>query len=185
MLIRTLKTYCLTVQWCVGFIGRSVAWLMPVLAFVVAFEVFCRYVLDAPTIWAYDVSLFLFGYVASLGGAYAQLHNRHINVDVLYNHVPPRVQNLFNLISYVLAVFFLAIVFKIAIGKFEEAIQFNYRRQSEWAPSMHHYWVMIAVASALLMFQFSSDFIQQAYHLFTGKKLIHDPEPIDDEEVAA
>ncbi|MDN3683722.1 TRAP transporter small permease subunit [Vibrio sinaloensis] len=46
---------------------------MPILAATVAFEVFSRYVLGKPTIWAYDVSLFfLFGYIAALGGALAQ-----------------------------------------------------------------------------------------------------------------
>jgi len=157
---------------------------MPVLAFTVAFEVFCRYVLNQPTIWAHDLSLFIFGYVASLGGAYAQLHKRHIDVDILYNHVPARVQSLFNMISYILAVFFLLIVVKIALGKFEEAIEFNYRRQSEWAPSMHHYWVMISVAGSLLILQFASDFIQNAYRLFTGKTLVPAPPSFDKEEDA-
>ncbi|EAZ99104.1 hypothetical protein MELB17_05999 [Marinobacter sp. ELB17] len=51
--------------------GKAAAYLMPLLAGIVAFEVFARYVLNSPTIWAYDMSLFLFGYVTALGGAYA------------------------------------------------------------------------------------------------------------------
>ncbi len=145
---------------------------MPILAFIVAFEVVARYIFDAPTIWAYDLSLFLFGYIAALGGAYAQQRKAHINVDMLYLSVSPKVKNIFNLISYSLGIFFLIIVCYMAITKFNEAIEFDYRRQSEWAPVMWHFWVMLGVASVTFAIQLLRDIIEEAYHLFTGSPLI-------------
>lgn len=174
MIETAIRRYCLVIHALVSFIGKSTSYLMPVLAFVVAFEVFSRYFLNKPTIWAYDLSLFLFGYIAALGGAYAQQQRAHINVDILYNKVSPRVRNIFNMLSFTLAIFFVLIICKMSIGKFEEAIEFNYRRQSEWAPHMHHYWVMMAVASILLALQLSSDWIEECYHLITGKNLLSD-----------
>jgi TRAP-type C4-dicarboxylate transport system permease small subunit len=156
---------------------------MPILAATVAFEVFSRYVLGAPTIWAYDVSLFLFGYIAALGGALAQQNKAHINVDVLYLSVSARVRSLFNLFSYSLAIFFLYVVLIMALGKFEEAVEFNYRRQSEWAPSMAHFWVMMVVACGAFIVQFTSDIVQDLYYLFTGKSLIEQaPEESEETE---
>jgi TRAP-type C4-dicarboxylate transport system permease small subunit len=172
MLIRVLKIYCRGINQIIYWIGLSASILMPVLAATVAFEVFSRYVLGSPTIWAYDVSLFLFGYIAALGGALAQQNKAHINVDVLYLSVSKRVRSLFNLVSYSLAVFFLCVVLMMALGKFEEAIEFNYRRQSEWAPSMAHFWVMMIVACGAFIVQFTSDIIQDLYYLVTGKALI-------------
>lgn len=180
MIMTAIRRYCLGVHALVAFIGKSVSYLMPVLAGVVAFEVFSRYVLNHPTIWGYDTSLFIFGYIAALGGAYAQQQRAHINVDILYNKVSPRVKSLFNLFSFALALFFVVIVCKMSFGKFEEALQFNYRRQSEWAPHMHHYWLMMAVASGLLILQLSSDWIEECYHLITGKQLL--PEDIRNQE---
>lgn len=171
MLISALKAYCMCVRAIVAFIGHSISYAMPLLALVVVFEVLARYFFNKPTIWAYDLSLFIFGYIAALGGAYAQQRRAHINVDILYNHVSPRIRSLFNLISFALALLFVAIIFKMSLVKFSEAIEFNYRRQSEWAPHMHHYWVMMAVASLLLLLQFSADFIEELYHLALGKKL--------------
>lgn len=172
MIVTAIRGYCLGTHALVSFIGKSISYLMPVLAFVVAFEVFARYFLNSPTIWAYDLSLFIFGYIAALGGAYAQQQRAHINVDILYNTVSPRIRNIFNMLSFSLAIFFVAVICKMSIGKFEEAIEFNYRRQSEWAPQMHHYWVMMAVASVLLALQLTSDWLEECYHLFTGKNLL-------------
>lgn len=172
MIMTAIRRYCLGVHALVAFIGNSVSYLMPLLALVVAFEVFARYVLDQPTIWAYDTSLFIFSYVAALGGAYAQQQRAHINVDILYNKVSDRLKSVFNLFSFALAMLFVVIMCKVSIGKFEEALEFNYRRQSEWAPQMHHYWLMITVASALLILQLSSDWINSFYQVITGKPLL-------------
>nr|WP_241210065.1 TRAP transporter small permease [Vibrio brasiliensis] len=157
----------------------SASFLMPILALTVAFEVFSRYVLGTPTIWAYDVSLFLFGYIAALGGALAQQNKAHINVDVLYLSVSMRLRACFNLLSYSLAIFFLAVILMMAFGKFQEAIEFNYRRQSEWAPSMAHFWVMMVVACGSFILQFSSDLVQDLYYIVTGKALIEQPAEIN------
>ncbi|GAK87592.1 TRAP dicarboxylate transporter DctQ subunit [Vibrio ponticus] len=183
MLSTVLATYCRGVNKIIYLIGVSASLLMPILAATVAFEVFSRYVLGAPTIWAYDVSLFLFGYIAALGGALAQQNKAHINVDVLYLSVSARVRSLFNLFSYSLAIFFLYVVLIMALGKFEEAVEFNYRRQSEWAPSMAHFWVMMVVACGAFIVQFTSDIVQDLYYLFTGKSLIEQaPEESEETE---
>lgn len=60
----------------------------------------------------------------------------------------------------------------MAITKFNEAIEFDYRRQSEWAPVMWHFWVMLGVASVIFAIQLLRDIIEEAYHLFTGLPLI-------------
>ncbi|EGA68079.1 tripartite ATP-independent periplasmic transporter DctQ [Vibrio sinaloensis DSM 21326] len=182
MLSKLLATYCLGINRLVYWVGVSASVLMPILAATVAFEVFSRYVLGKPTIWAYDVSLFLFGYIAALGGALAQQNKAHINVDVLYLSVSMRVRSLFNLASYSLAIFFLSVVAMMALGKFEEAIEFNYRRQSEWAPSMAHFWVMMMVACTAFIVQFTSDMIQDLYYVVTGKALI---EPENEQQESA
>ncbi len=182
MLSKVLTAYCLGINRLVYWIGLSASVLMPILAATVAFEVFSRYVLGAPTIWAYDVSLFLFGYIAALGGALAQQNKAHINVDVLYLSVSIRVRSMFNLISYSLAIFFLAVVLMMSFGKFEEAMEFNYRRQSEWAPSMAHFWVMMMVACGAFIVQFSSDMVQDLYYAVTGKALIEQESEVNEQQ---
>ncbi|MBP0047394.1 TRAP transporter small permease [Marinobacterium sp. AK62] len=171
-----LRGYCLAVEFIVRFLGRSVAWLVPVLSLVVASEVFARYVLNRPTVWAYDLSLFLFAYIAALGGAYAQQKQAHINVDILYLKVSERTRRLFDLVTYLLAMYFMLVLIKIGVEQLEQTIKFNYRRQSEWAPPMHHFWVMMISAGALMLLQLSAQWISNFYSLVTGNELIEQQE---------
>jgi TRAP-type C4-dicarboxylate transport system permease small subunit len=173
-MIAILKRLCLTVDWVVALVGKSVSYVMPLLAGVVAFEVFSRYVLGAPTIWAYDLSLFMFGYMAALGGAYAQQKRAHINVDILYVKVSRKTKCVFNIITFSLGIFFLWVFLDMSIAKFHEAIEFEYRRQSEWGPPMHHFWVALSIASVLFLAQLVRDVIAELYFLFTGKELMEE-----------
>lgn len=172
MFKKFLQQFCIVVDTIIMWLGKGASFLMPVLAFIVAYEVVARYIFDAPTIWAYDLSLFLFGYIAALGGAYAQQKRSHINVDILYLSVSPKVKNIFNIISFSLGVFFLVIIFKMGLLKFDEALEFDYRRQSEWAPAMWHFWLMLCIASVTFIMQLVRHIISEAYHLFTGLPLI-------------
>lgn len=178
MLKKILKSFCSIIDKIVIWTGKTASYLMPVLAFIVVYEVAARYLFNAPTIWAYDSSLFLFGYIAALGGAYAQQKRAHINVDILYLTVSPKVKNIFNVISFSLGIFFLIVTFYVSIGKFNEAIQFDYRRQSEWAPPMWHFWVMLCIASSLFIAQLVRDMTTEIYHLITGEELF-EKEPED------
>ena len=171
MFKKNLRLFCTINDKIIMFLGKAASYMMPVLAFIVVYEVAARYIFDAPTIWAYDLSLFLFGYISALGGAYAQQKRAHINVDILYLTVSPKVKNIFNIISFSLGIFFLMVIFYVSIGKFEEAIEFDFRRQSEWAPAMWHFWVMLCIASGLFIMQLTRDIVTEFYHLITGEDL--------------
>jgi len=184
MVTAILRKFCQAVDALVMLCGKASAFLMPLLALVVAFEVFSRYVLNSPTIWAFDLSLFLFGYLAALGGAYAQQKRAHINVDILYLSVRPKIRCVFNLISWSLGIFFLCLIVMMCFGKYEEAIEFDYRRQSEWAPPMFHFWIMMMIACALFIAQLTRDMFAELYFLLTGRLLMpdSDAEHHDEEE---
>lgn len=172
MFLTFLRGLCHSIDFIVMLAGKAAAFLMPLLAGVVAFEVFARYVLNNPTIWGFDTSLFLFGYVAALGGAYAHQKKAHINVDILYLKVSPKTKCVFNLFSFILGIFFLAIIVNVSLGKFWEALEYGYRRESEWAPPMHHFWVMTIIASALFIAQLMRDVLTNLYYLATGTTLL-------------
>ena len=178
MIERILKGYCRSVHFGVRGIGRSVSYLLPLLAAIVAYEVFARYILDQPTIWAYDTSLFLFGYISALGGAYAQQKGAHINVDIIYAKVSEKVRRSFDLLTATLAIGFLAVMAKVCSGMFFESLELNYRTQSEWAPSVHHFWLMITVSAVIFIAQYSVDIISNLYYLLTSRELL-EPENAD------
>ncbi|WNJ96227.1 TRAP transporter small permease [Vibrio ruber] len=179
-----LRGYCQLVRYVVGLIGRSVSYLLPVLASIVAYEVFARYVIDKPTIWGYDTSLFLFGYIAALGGAYAQQREAHINVDIVHGKVSEKTRRIFDLITAVLAIGFLVVMIKTCYGMFLESLEYNYKTQSEWAPPMHHFWLMITVSASIFVAQYSTELISNLFFLVTGRELsgtVHSHVSLDDQ----
>ncbi|WP_136253414.1 MULTISPECIES: TRAP transporter small permease subunit [Halomonadaceae] len=171
-----LRGLCHSIDFIVMLTGKAASYLMPLLAGIVAFEVFARYVLGSPTIWAYDTSLFLFGYITALGGAYAQQKRAHINVDILYLKVSPKAKSVFNIIGFALGIFFLIIIVKVSTGKLFEALEYDYRRESEWAPPMYHFWIMMIIACGLFIAQLARDTLNDVYYLATGTPLLKQKE---------
>lgn len=180
MFIILIKRFCLSIDAVVMLFGKAASFLMPLIAAIVAFEVFSRYFLGAPTIWAYDLSLFMFGYMAALGGAYAQQQGSHINVDILFLRVSQKTKCVFNIISFLLGIFFLLLMLDMGFEKYLEAIEFDYRRQSEWAPPMYHFWLMIMLASGLFIAQLTRDILLNFYEVCTGNLLLQSKEANQD-----
>ena len=52
-------------------IGNIVCWILMPLIFAMTYEVLARKLFLAPTIWAYDISRFLYGALFMLGAGYA------------------------------------------------------------------------------------------------------------------
>jgi TRAP-type mannitol/chloroaromatic compound transport system permease small subunit len=86
-------------------IGKSFAWLILLLTFGTSYEVFVRYVLRAPTTWAYDVAYISYGALFMMAGAYTLARNGHVRGDMLYRLWPPRMQATLDLVLYVLFFF--------------------------------------------------------------------------------
>ena len=89
-------------------VGKAFAWLILVLTFGVSYEVFVRYVLRAPTTWAFDISYITYGAMFLMAGAYTLSRNGHVRSDMVYRYWRPRVQASVDLALYV--VFFLPAV---------------------------------------------------------------------------
>src|SRR5262249_27331397 len=61
-----------------------------VLAFVVFYQVFTRYVLNDAAGWTEEISRYLLIAITFLGGAMAVRRNTHIQVDFVYRFLPPK-----------------------------------------------------------------------------------------------
>ena len=82
--------------------GKTFAWCIIILTFGVSYEVFVRYVLRAPTTWAYDISYMMYGALFLMAGAYTVSRNGHVRGDFLYRLWPQRVQAIIDLVLYIL-----------------------------------------------------------------------------------
>ena len=59
--------------------------ILPIIA-VICYDVFCRYVLSAPNVWAFDICYMLTGSYFLLGAAYTLKVGGHIREDIFYRN---------------------------------------------------------------------------------------------------
>jgi TRAP-type mannitol/chloroaromatic compound transport system permease small subunit len=68
-----------------GGAGMLAAWVVVPLIFATAFEVFSRYLFNAPTIWSFELGYMAMGTHFLLGAAYTLREGGHIRIDIFYN----------------------------------------------------------------------------------------------------
>ena len=85
--------------------GKAFAWLIILMTFGTSYEVFVRYVLNAPTPWAFDVSFIMYGTLFMMGGAYTLSRNGHVRGDFLYRLWSQRTQATVDLILFLIFYF--------------------------------------------------------------------------------
>lgn len=83
-------------------VGQALSWLILILALMITWEVFSRYVLSNPHAWAFDVMLMCYGTMFMMAGAYTLSKNGHVRGDVLYGFFPPRLQAWLDLVLYIM-----------------------------------------------------------------------------------
>lgn len=81
-------------------VGKAFAWCILVLTFAYTYEVFVRYILNAPTAWAFDISYIMYGAMFMMAGAYTLSHDGHVRGDVIYRLWQPKVQARIELVLY-------------------------------------------------------------------------------------
>jgi TRAP-type mannitol/chloroaromatic compound transport system permease small subunit len=72
--------------------GKAFAWTILVMTFGMAYEVFVRYLLNAPTSWSLDVAFIMYGTLFMMGGAYTLSRGGHVRGDFIYRLWQPRTQ---------------------------------------------------------------------------------------------
>ena len=115
-------------------VGKAFAWLILVLTLGISYEVFVRYVLRAPTTWAFDMSYIMYGAMFLMAGAYALSRNGHVRADVVYRLWRPRTQAMMDLVLYIL--FFLpAVAAWIYAGWAYAKFSIQFREVSIFSPA--------------------------------------------------
>ncbi|MEO9649446.1 MAG: TRAP transporter small permease [Roseobacter sp.] len=102
------------------FIGRVTMMMIILMTGVMLYEVFLRYVLERPTLWANELSLWLAGFVFLMAGFYAMQQRSHIRIFLLYDVCPRWIQRLFDCTSTLLIVIF---AFFLVYGSYKQVFQ--------------------------------------------------------------
>ncbi|MEM8729595.1 MAG: TRAP transporter small permease [Pseudomonadota bacterium] len=101
------------------FIGRVTMMLVVLLTSVMLYEVLLRYVFEAPTLWANEMSLWIAGFVFLCAGLYAMQQRSHIRIFLIYDIMPRWLQRVCDITSTTLICLF---AFFLIYGGYGEAL---------------------------------------------------------------
>jgi TRAP-type mannitol/chloroaromatic compound transport system permease small subunit len=143
------------------------------LIFANVIEVFARYVLRDPTIWALDVTTMSYAALFMLGSALALLKGAHVRTDLLWEGFSDRTKGMIDSLAFLL--FFLptmAVLFYISIDDFFYSISINERGSSgAWTPVLWPLRGVIPLSAALLFMQGISELLKSLWAWRTGEFL--------------
>jgi TRAP-type mannitol/chloroaromatic compound transport system permease small subunit len=161
-------------------VGKAFAWLILVLTLGVSYEVFVRYVLGAPTSWAFDFSYITYGGLFLMAGAYTLSRNGHVRADVVYRFWKPRNQAIIDLTLYI--IFFLpAVLAFIYAGWNYAAMSIRFREVSIFSPAgvpVFPLKTLVPVTGVLLLLQGIAEIIRCILCIRSGvwPQRLHDVE---------
>jgi len=135
--------------------GSWARWLCLGLVLVGAFDTFMRYVVAAPTVWAYETSSMLGGSIYALGWAYALLHRSHIRVDIFYSRLSERRQAVADVVWSIVFFFPLmgVLLYKAMFWAIRAWERGEVMMESYWYPPAGPFRTVIAIGILLLLLQ--------------------------------
>ena len=84
------------------------------------YEVFLRYIVRQPTLWANELTLWIAGFVFLCSGFYAMQQRCHIRIFILYDLMPRWLQHVCDVVSAGLLVVF---AFFLVYGSFASSLR--------------------------------------------------------------
>ena len=152
-------------------VGNVVCWILMPLIFAMTYEVLARKLFHSPTIWAYDISRFLYGALFMLGAGYALSRGVHIRADFLYRNFKTKNQGLIDFWLYLIFYFPGLIVFLyMTIGYVGESIQRGERgMDTTWMPYMWPIKTCVLIGIIFLLVQGISELFKSYWAAKKGK----------------
>ena len=154
-------------------IGRAFGWCILILTLSVSYEVFVRYALNAPTVWAFDMMVQMYGALFLMAGPYALAQDSHVRADVITRLIPVRWQARIDFVLYIVF-FFPGMLALFWFGMEIASDSWRYQEVSWNSPAriqIYFFKTLIPLAGGLLIIQGISECMRCYLAMKTNKWL--------------
>ena len=152
--------------------GKVVMFLVVVLIVTIAYDVFMRYLLNAPTIWSYTLSYMLGTSIIALGLPYVYYHNANVRIDIIYSKLPPKGRLILDIVLTI-GLFFPLIFLLIKVfgqDTWEAYLCHEVATESVWYPILWPFKTVVTLGFVLLFLQGITTFTKDVISLAKGGK---------------
>jgi TRAP-type mannitol/chloroaromatic compound transport system permease small subunit len=155
--------------------GRLIALSMLLLMGIITYEVFARYLFNAPTVWVYETSNMINGAAFMLGCGYALFKGAHVRTDIYWERFSERKKGTIDLLSYLL-LFFPSMLTLLAISiddAWYSVVVGERSQESIFRAIMWPFRSSIPLAALLFVVQGVSEALKCVYQIRFGREFQH------------
>lgn len=134
--------------------GQLTSFLIVPLLLIVLYEVLMRYVFNAPTIWGFEATAFVYGMHYMLGLSFMEHAEGHVRVDIITSRFSPKTQAVIMIAGYLIIFMPVFVLMTWGAIKFAHtATVTNELNSTSWAPRIWPYKIIMALSFLLLAIQ--------------------------------
>lgn len=170
--MRALQVAVRAIEALNGVVGRVTALSILALIGLVVWEVFLRYVLQAPTTWSNELTGYVFAGYILLGGGYTLLHRDHVAMDIVYARLSRRRQAILDIVTAAFVIIYCVVLLRETSVMTYEAWESGQRANSDWGPPLFPIYLTMPVGAALILMQAIAKLLRDLYLAFTGERLL-------------
>jgi len=165
-----LKTVLFGIDKLNEWVAKIVSWVIVLIIGATVYEVIMRYLFNSPTNWVFEFNYLAHGPYFLLLGAYAYAQNVHVNVDIIYGKLSPRLRAILDM--FTMSFFFIFVLMMLIYGgRFAlNSLAFRETLSSAWAPPIYPVKLVIPVSAFLLLLQGIAKYIRNIHVAITGKE---------------
>jgi TRAP-type mannitol/chloroaromatic compound transport system permease small subunit len=142
--------------------GQLTSFLIVPLLLIVLYEVLMRYAFNAPTVWGFEATAFVYGMHYMLGLSLMENAQGHVRVDIVISRLPARTQAIIMIAGYLLIFVPVYGLMTWGAAKFAyTATVSNELNSTSWAPRIWPYKIVMAVSFLFLVVQGLSTVLKQ------------------------
>ena len=153
-------------------IGKIFSLLLIPTILILIYEVVSRYLFNRPTIWANELSAFLFSIMFLTAGSFTLSWNEHVRVDVFYAKFSRKTQCIVDLFTWIMFYLFVGVIFFDGYKYAYHSVKIMEVSNTPWAPYVWPVKLFIPMAGFLMLLQGLTKTIGDIYFVFTNKELI-------------
>jgi TRAP-type mannitol/chloroaromatic compound transport system permease small subunit len=152
--------------------GKLFSFLILIMVGLETVEVIRRYIFHAPTTWAWEVVVLLFGAHFIIGGAWVLKEDGHVRTDVFFSRFSPRVKAIIDLILFTIIFFTFA---GVMIWKYSLHTIYSWSIKETtytmWAPPFYPLKTVVTISFILLGFQGLAKWLRDLIFVIKGEEI--------------
>jgi TRAP-type mannitol/chloroaromatic compound transport system permease small subunit len=168
-MVKAIEYYLRFTDWLNAKFAWIVAFLIVPMLAIMIWEIVLRYFFNSPSLWAYEISLFLYGAYIVLGGAYTHLAGGHVNVDIIWGQLSLRGRAMLDVVTSGFAFLFLGVLFWVSLQITINSWQIGETTMSHWKPIYYPLRTTLPVGCFLFLMQVLAKLIRDVLIVIKGE----------------